>query len=115
MANTVWVIVKLGHASLTLFDAMADTATWHLKDYSDSRRRGLPLKVISFSAAISAYKKDGQLQRATPLLDAACTVGMSHYVGSFSAAISAFVKSEQWKSAVPLFDEMRARGWPPCM
>eukprot|EP00973_Karenia_brevis_P090173 12401291-Karenia_brevis.AAC.1 len=109
MANTGCESVKLGHASFTLFDAMADTATWYLKHGNDLRRWSLLLKVISFSAAISAYNKDGQLQRATPLLDVACTVGLSHYVGSFSAAISAYEKGVQWKRAVPLLDEIAIR------
>eukprot|EP00973_Karenia_brevis_P072941 10131996-Karenia_brevis.AAC.1 len=63
LGNTVSDFAKAGHASLTCFDAITHELEARVKDWAffDAdeavRCKGLPLKMFSFSAAISDLQK----------------------------------------------------------
>eukprot|EP00973_Karenia_brevis_P021459 2949893-Karenia_brevis.AAC.1 len=93
---------------------------------------GLPVDVISFSAAISAFVGSGRWQcveslfcdmhkRGLLLNVISFSAAMFHEmpkrgvppaVITFSAAISACVKGGQWQRVAPLLDEMCTPGLP---
>ncbi len=63
---------------------------------------GIKPNVITYSSAISARKKGGELQRALVLLEHCESAGIKPNVITYNASISACEKGGQWQRAFGL-------------
>ena len=73
----------------------------------EMRSAGVTPDVYSYSSAISACEKGGELTRALDLLREMRARGVSPNVISFSAAVAACAKGGLWNEALALLEQMR--------
>lgn len=76
---------------------------------------GIAPNVITYNAAITAFRKGRQCDRAVALLRGMPQRGVPSNVASYSSAISALGDAGRWEEAVSLFREMPAVGLAPDM